>query len=170
VPDWFGSTKNEKRALLKASDGSSSVSDLKVHIVFATKRRGAVLTAPMVERFKQLAAQVVEEKGLGKLLAANCESDHAHLAVWIPVNVAPSDAMGHIKSFTSRHLRKEFPVLVEHHAGALWQRGGFVGSIGNGGDLSAVLKYIANQDVPGAIQSAQEDASDLSEDSEQGDE
>ena len=165
VPEWFDSkAKNARRDLLKASDGSSSVSDLKVHIVFATKRRGKVLTAPMVERIKTLVAEVVEAKKLGRLLAVNAEADHVHIALWLPVNVAASDAMGQIKSFTSRLLRKEFPALLEHHTDALWQRGGFCGGIGNGGDLSAVLNYIANQDAPQALQGDQEATLDDKED------
>lgn len=150
VPDWFDSkAANAKRELFKSSDGSSSVSDLKVHIVFATKRRGQVLTTDMVDRLKPLVAEVVEAKGLGKLLAVNGEADHVHIALWLPVSVAASEAAGLIKSYTARFLRREFPELRGHDEDALWQRGCFVGAIGNGGDLGAVLDYIANQDSPG---------------------
>lgn len=157
VPDWFEShAKNERRELLKASDGSSSVSDLKVHIVWATKRRGKVLTAPMVERLKVLADEVVKTKELGRLLAVNGEEDHVHIALWLPVTISGSEALGTIKAYTSRFLRREFPELREHDDEALWQRGGYVGAIGNGGDLSVVLKYIAEQQAPGATQGDQE--------------
>ena len=150
VPDWFDSqAQNKTRDLLKASDGSSSVSDLKIHLVWACKRRGRLLTAAMIERIKDLTAQVVDEKHLGRLLAVNGEADHIHVALWLPVNIAPSEAMGLIKSYTSRFLRREFPELKDHDDDALWQRGGFVGSIGNGGDMSAVINYIANQDAMG---------------------
>ena len=149
VPDWFDSkAANEARELLKAADGSSSVSDLKVHLVWATKRRGKLLTAAMVDRLKALVAEVVKAKCLGRLLAVNAEDDHVHVALWLPANLAGSEAMGHIKSYSSRFLRREFPKLKGHDEDALWQRGGFVGGIGNGGDLSTVLAYIANQDRP----------------------
>jgi putative transposase len=149
VPDWFDSkAANEARDLLKANDGSSSVSDLRIHLVWATKRRGKILTAAMVDRLKALVAEVVKSKRLGRLLACNGEADHVHVALWLPANLSGSEAMGVIKSYTSRFLRREFPELKGHDEDALWQRGGFVGSIGNGGDLSTVLAYIANQDSP----------------------
>ncbi|GEM_PF-1943104 len=146
VPEWFDSkATNTARDLLKAADGSSSVSDLKVHLVWATKRRGKLLTAPMVERLKALVAEVVKAKNLGRLLAVNGEDDHVHVALWLPANLAGSVAMGLIKSYTSRFLRREFPELRGHDEDSLWQRGGFVGGIGNGGDLSTVLRYINEQ-------------------------
>ena len=149
VPDWFDSqAKNAKRELLKASDGSSSVSELRVHLVWGTKRRGKILTAPMVERIKVLADEVVKAKNLGRLLAVNGESDHCHVALWLPANLAGSEAMGIIKGYVSRHLRREFPQLMVHDDEALWQRGGFVGSIGAAGHLEAVLTYIKSQDAP----------------------
>lgn len=149
VPDWFDAYEGRgKRDLLKASDGSSSVSELRVHLVWATKRRGKVLTAAMVERLKTLSAEVVEAKGLGRLLAVNCEADHVHVALHLPANLAGSEAAGIIKSYTARLLRREFPLLRAHDDEALWQRGCFVGSIGSGGDLSSVLRYIASQDAP----------------------
>ena len=165
VPDWFHSNaKNARKDLLKASGGSSSVSDLRVHLVWATKRRGKVLTAAMVDRLKTLTAEVVEAKGLGQLLAVNGEEDHCHLALHIHATVSGSDALGAIKAYTSRILRREFPELREHDGSALWQRGGYVGAIGHGGDLSAVLNYIANQDAPQALQEDQEAVFDDEED------
>lgn len=149
IPDWFDANDGRsKRDLVKSSDGSSSVSELRVHLVWATKRRGKLLTAAMVKRLKALSAEAVEAKGLGRLLAVNAEADHVHVALHLPANLAGSEAAGIIKSYTSRHLRREFPVLRAHDDEALWQRGCFVGSIGSGGDLSAVLHYIANQDAP----------------------
>ncbi|MNR94115.1 Transposase IS200 like protein [compost metagenome] len=148
IPDWFDSQDTRKRDLLKASDGSSSVSELRVHLVWCTKRRGKVLTAPMVERLKTLTAEVVEVKGLGRLLAVNAEEDHVHVALHLPANLSSSEAVGLIKAFTARMLRREFPELKAHHDESLWQRGFYAGAIGNGGDLSTVLAYIANQDAP----------------------
>lgn len=146
VPDWLDSKAvNAARDLLKASDGSSSVSDLKLHIVFCTKRRGKVLTGAMVDRFKALAAEVIAEKGLGKLLAANAEADHAHLALHLPVSVSASEAAGAIKAYTARLLRREYPELRAHDSESLWQRGFYAGAIGRGGDLSTVLAYINEQ-------------------------
>lgn len=166
VPDWFDSkAKNAPKDLLKASEGSSSVSDLKVHLVWAVKRRGRVLTAAMVERLKVLTAEVVEAKGLGRLLAVNGEEDHVHVALWLPVTISGSQALGTIKGYTSRFLRREFPELREHDGAALYQRGGYVGAIGSGGDLSAVLSYIGNQRSPGTAQEAQEGAFEGEEDS-----
>lgn len=164
IPDWFDSNaKNEKRPFLKASDGSSSVSELRVHLVWATKRRGKVLTVPMIDRLKVLTAEAVKEKGLGRLLAVNAEADHVHVALWLPANLAGSEAAGIIKSYTSRCLRREFPGLKGLHDEALWQRGCFVGSIGAAGHLEAVLSYIAEQSTPQASQADQDGAFPIGE-------
>lgn len=162
VPDWFDSkAKNQKRPFLKASDGSSSVSELRVHLVWATKRRGKALTAPMIDRLKVLMAEAVRDKGLGRLLAVNGESDHVHVALWLPANLAGSEAAGILKSYTSRILRREFPELKAHHDEALWQRGCFVGSIGAAGHLETVLRYINEQQtMPQTLQGDQEGAFD----------
>jgi putative transposase len=166
IPDWFDSQDARKRDLLKASDGSSSVSELRIHLVWCTKRRGKVLTAPMVERLKTLTAEVVEAKGLGRLLAVNAEEDHAHVALHLPANLSGSEAVGLIKAYTARMLRREFPELKAHHDESLWQRGFYAGAIGNGGDLGTVLAYIANQNAP---QDDQEDAPKSEEGEETGD-
>ena len=170
IPAWFDSkAANEKRPFLKASDGSSSVSELRVHLVWATKRRGAVLTAPMIDRLKTLTAEAVKEKALGRLLAVNGETDHVHVALWLPANLSGSEAAGMIKAYTSRHLRREFPELKAHHEEALWQRGCFVGSIGAAGHLEGVLSYIAQQNTPQASQADQEGALPLAEGEEASD-
>ncbi|MNY18642.1 Transposase IS200 like protein [compost metagenome] len=165
IPDWFDSQDIRKHDLLKASDGSSSVSELRVHLVWCTKRRGKVLTAPMVEQLKVLTAEAVEAKGLGRLLAVNAEEDHVHVALHLPANLSGSEAVGPIKAYTARMLRREFPALKDHHDESLWQRGFYAGAIGNGGDLSSVLAYIANQDAP---QDDQEDAPDSGRGNETG--
>lgn len=156
VPEWFDSSaKNPKRALLKASEGSSSVSEVRLHLVWACKRRGSWLTNLMVERLKNLVAEVVEERKLGKLLAVNVGGkdetrqdfigDHVHVAVWTFNTLSPSEVTGAIKAYVSRKLRQEFPELVAHNKGALFQRGFYASTIGSGGDLSTVLAYIEGQ-------------------------
>lgn len=82
---------------------------------------------------------------------------------WLPANLAGSEAAGIITSYTSRHLRKEFAELREHHDEALWQRGCFIGSIGAVGHLEAVLSYIAQQNTPQAVQDDQEGVFSLAE-------
>lgn len=148
IPDWFGADERKARKLMKASEGSSSVSDLRVHLVWATKYRGRILTAPMVERMKVLSEELIRERNLGELLAMNAEANHVHVVLWLPNRLSASEVVALLKAYLSRELRKEFPVLLNHNSESLWQRGFYAGAIGNGGDLSAVLEYVTNQNSP----------------------
>ena len=84
---------------------------LHYHLVMVTKYRRKCLTAPMLARFREIAAARCEGWG-GKLLEVKGEPDHVHLLVSLPPNLDLSRSVNNLKTTTSRLIHKEFAVLV----------------------------------------------------------
>jgi putative transposase len=69
--------------------------------------------------------------------------DHAHLFVSAPPDVSLAKAVQTVKSITARELFKRFPGLKKHlWGGALWERGYFVMSSGQGTTDEMIRLYI----------------------------
>src|SRR5688500_2133887 len=76
-------------------------------LVLVTRYQGRCITAPMPERFREIAAARCEGWG-GKLPEVNGEPDHIHLLVSLPPNLDLSSFVDNLKTTSSRLLRKEF--------------------------------------------------------------
>ena len=58
--------------------------------------------------------------------------DHVHVLVSLPLSISPNDAIGLLKSYTSRCLFIELPKLNKiNPIESLWSPGKFIGSIGH---------------------------------------
>ena len=121
---------------------------LHYHLVLVTKYRRRCITAPMLERFREIAQARCEGWG-GKLLEVNGEPDHVHLLVSLPPNLDLSNFVNNLKTTSSRLLRKEF---AEHLAPVyrkpvFWSRSYCIISCG-GAPLSIIRHYIEQQERP----------------------
>jgi putative transposase len=118
---------------------------LTYHLVIVTKYRRACLMGPMLERFKELAADRYAGWG-GKLLEANGELDHVHLLVSLPPNLDLSRFVNNLKTTTSRLLRRDLgKALAKHYRQpVLWSQSYCILSAG-GAPLSIIKQYIENQ-------------------------
>ena len=121
---------------------------LHYHLVLVTKYRRRCITAPMLERFREIAQARCEGWG-GKLLEVNGEPDHVHLLVSLPPNLDLSNFVNNLKTTSSRLLRKEF---AEHLAPVyrkpvFWSRSYCIISCG-GAPLSIIRQYIEQQERP----------------------
>jgi putative transposase len=121
---------------------------LHYHLVLVTEYRRRCLTAPMLDRLREIAAARCEGWG-GSLLEMNGEPDHAHLLVALPPNLDLSSFVNNLKTTTSRLVRKEF---AEHLAPVyrkpvLWSRSYCIVSCG-GAPLSIIKPYIEQQERP----------------------
>lgn len=81
----------------------------------------------------------------------NTHEDHIHLQMIIPPNIPVSDAVKHFKTFTSRHLKKEFHFIRNMYLekDGIWSVGYFSSTLGLNDQM--VKAYIENQekkDVP----------------------
>ena len=121
---------------------------LSYHFVFVTKYRRKCLTAPMLDRLREIVDSLCESWG-GKLLEMNGEADHLHLLLEMNPRAAPSVVANNFKTVTSRLLRKEFgdELAKAYKKPVLWSRTYFVASCG-GAPLSVIKKYIEQQQRP----------------------
>ena len=80
------------------------------------------------ERFKVLVAEKCDELEI-KILAIECNEDHAHIFLNCLPTQSPASVMNDIKGYTSRIIRQEFKELEKMPS--LWTRSYFVSTAGN---------------------------------------
>ena len=120
----------------------SSVWKCDYHIIWCTKYRRPVLTAPIQERLKQLVLQKQSEYDY-VVHAIEVMENHVHLVASVPPQELVSLVVGRIKGFCSRVLRDEFPEL-NTRLPCLWTRSKFVSSTG-GVTLEVLKRYVEHQ-------------------------
>lgn len=120
---------------------NTSVSLLRYHFVWCSKRRRKVLVGALGERLKELLRDKAEELGW-EIIALEVMPDHVHLFISVDPDMAPSQVVHRLKGHTSRILRKEFPHLIR--LPALWTRSYFVSTAGMVSSKT-VEQYIAAQ-------------------------
>jgi putative transposase len=118
---------------------------LSIHLVLVTKYRYRVISAPVLQRLKEIFASTCE-KWECELTEFNGESDHVHMLIDINPKVQISAFANNLKTVSSRLIRKDFP---EHCAKfyrkpVFWKIGYCVVSTG-GASLDVVKKYIQSQ-------------------------
>jgi putative transposase len=111
------------------------------HLVWTPKRRKHVLTGDIESRLREIIWEVCQEKKWA-IIALEIMSDHIHLFVNVPPNVAAHQVVKAIKGRSSRLLRQEFPQLLK--LPSLWTHSYFVSTAGNVSN-ETVRRYIENQ-------------------------
>jgi putative transposase len=118
---------------------------LSVHLVLVTKYRYNVISAPVLNRLKEIFAATCE-KWECELTEFNGEANHVHMLIDINPKVQISAFVNNLKTVSSRFIRQEFP---EHCAKfyrkpVFWKIGYCVVSTG-GATLDVVKRYIQSQ-------------------------
>jgi putative transposase len=111
------------------------------HIVFCPKYRKRILVGPVRVRLKDLFRQKIAALG-GEIGAMEVMADHVHLFVRMTPDYSPREIVRHIKGYSSRVIRAEFPHL--RWMPALWSPSYFLGSTGHVSS-SVVQEYIERQ-------------------------
>lgn len=119
----------------------TSVSLINYHFVWIPRRRRPVLKGPIEKRLRRLLHESARALDCG-IVALEIMPDHVHLFLNCPPNLAPDQIMYRIKGYTSRALRKEFPVL--RRMPSMWTRSYFLSTAGNVSS-ETVKRYIAEQ-------------------------
>jgi putative transposase len=118
-----------------------------VHLVFLTKYRRKVFTAPALDALERIFGSICTDFD-AKLEAFEGEHDHVHLLVTYPPKVAVARLVNSLKGVSSRRLRKEHPSLARQYwKGALWTPSYFAGSCG-GAPLTVIRAYVESQQRP----------------------
>ena len=89
---------------------SHTVHDIKVHLVWITKYRYAVLTKEVGIRTREIIRQVCDQKDI-KIISGVVSKDHVHLYISYPPKYSISDMVKWFKGRTSRKVQDEFPQL-----------------------------------------------------------
>jgi putative transposase len=120
--------------------------ELKVHLVWITKYRKAVMTGKIAERAREILRGVCQQNEV-EILAGHISKDHVHLLVSMPPYISVSKLVQYMKGYSSRKLLMEYRELNKQYWGQhLWARGYFAASSGNVTD-EVIMEYIKHQDL-----------------------
>jgi putative transposase len=120
-----------------------SVYDLKYHVVWVTKYRKPVLRGEIALRVRELIRQTCKTLDV-YILQGHVSSDHVHLLLSVPPNLAVSTLVQRLKGRSSRKLLEEFTELNRQYWGRhMWTRGYFAVTTGNITD-EIIRQYIAS--------------------------
>lgn len=121
--------------------GKHTVYYHRYHIVWITKYHYKVLTQVIKERIREIIAQVSEEMNI-RIVNGVISSDHLHILVSIPPNIAVSEFVQRVKGRTSRRIQQELPELEQRYWGQhFWGRGYFSTTSGHITD-AVINEYI----------------------------
>jgi putative transposase len=113
-------------------------------LVFVTKYRRGVLSAPAIADLRAIFAKVCSDFE-AVLVECDGEDDYVHLLVEYPPKVALSELVNSLKGVSSRRLREMRPeVTGRYYKGMLWSPSYFAASCG-GAPLSIIRQYIEQQ-------------------------
>jgi putative transposase len=119
-----------------------------VHLVFVTKYRREVFTAPILQEMRLIFAKICKDFE-ADLVEFDGEDDHVHLLVNYPPKVSVSALVNSLKGVSSRLIRqKNYPSIRRKlWGGSLWSPSYFAGSCG-GAPLAVIRQYIEQQQTP----------------------
>ena len=107
-----------------------TVTDLKLHFVWATKYRYEVLRGAIGQRARDVIREICEAREI-LIIKGVVSPDHVHLFASVPPHLAASQVMQWVKGRSSRKLQQEFGELRRKYWGQhLWARGYFCASSG----------------------------------------
>ncbi len=121
---------------------------LNYHLVMVTKYRRKCITAPMLGRLREIAAQRCKDWG-GELIEFNGEPDHVHILIELPPNLDLSKFVNNLKTTTSRLIRRDFAKQLSrvYRKPVFWSRSYCIISCG-GAPLSVIKQYVEHQAAP----------------------
>ena len=111
--------------------GTHSRFELEIHLVWCTKYRKPILRGDIAHRFRALAREIASELKV-EIIRGAVSSDHVHMLVSIPPQLAVSKLVQRLKGKSSYKLQREFDSLRKEYWGQrMWARGYFACSTGN---------------------------------------
>ena len=81
----------------------------------------------------------------------NTDEDHVHIQIEVPPNIALSDAVGKLKSASSRHLRTRFKFIRDIYIekDGIWSVGYFSSTVGlNEEQVRRYIEWQGRKDKP----------------------
>ena len=96
--------------------GAHTLFDCKYHLVWVTKYRYQVLRDAVGFRVREIAREVCARHNV-QILKSHVSTDHVHMHVSIPPNIAVSKFMQYLKGKSSHRLQNEFKHLKKRYWG-----------------------------------------------------
>ena len=126
--------------------GSHTKYDIKIHLVFVTKYRKAILKGDVARRVRQLIREICLANEV-QIIKGHVSKDHIHLLMSYPWRLSVAKLAQYIKGKTSRKLLQEYNEISKKFWGShIWARGYFAVSTGNVTD-ELIAEYIDKQDI-----------------------
>ena len=97
--------------------GSHTVHDIKYHFVWKTKYNYTILRGDIALRTRQVLMEICETRSL-RIVSGNVRSNHIHMMVSCPTDVAPSKIIQYLKGKSSYRLQREFKELQKRYWGS----------------------------------------------------
>ena len=113
---------------------------LLTHVIFSTKNRVPALAPDMCEEVEKYICGVAKNLGI-TTIAINSVADHAHMLVKIPASLSVADAVGKLKSNSSRFIHEEWRDQPRFD----WQAGYGAFSVARSG-VENLVRYIDHQE------------------------
>lgn len=128
--------------------GYRAVYDLNIHLVLVTKYRYKVINKAMLTRLEQIFVSTCQKWNC-TLSSFDGESDHVHLLIEYPPDVAISKLVNNLKTVSSRLIRRDYAERVSrfYQKPIFWTGAYFVASSG-GVTLEQLKAYVENQATP----------------------
>ena len=132
---------------MQYATGKHCVYYYRYHLVWSTKYRFKGLKGPLRLRVRDICRQVCAQNGV-EIIRGVLSSDHVHMFVSVPPQLAISDLMRLMKGRSSHKIQQEFPQIKKRYWGRyFWGRGYFSttnGAITEDIVLQYLERYIAN--------------------------
>ena len=124
--------------------GSHTIFSIHLHIVWVTKYRRKILRGDIANRVRDIIREECRKKKVD-ILKGHVSSNHVHVMVSIPPQVAVSRLVQQMKGKSAYLLLAEFSQIRKQFWGRhVWARGYFARSSGNLTD-ELIKAYIENQ-------------------------
>ena len=121
------------------------------HIVWGTKYRRKFLKPYVLTELRKILYATVKKYPTLWIEKLNTDEDHVHLQIEIPSNITVSDAVGKLKSASSRYLRSKFKFIREIYLekDGIWSVGDFSSTIGlNETQVKRYIEWQGKKDNP----------------------
>jgi putative transposase len=114
--------------------------------MFAVKYRKDMFLNEEYVTYMKIILSEIEKRYYITTETAGFDEDHVHLLVQAAPRYSPSKVIQILKSITAREMFREFPEIKKDlWGGEYWNDGGYIGTVGEGGNADIIRKYIKNQ-------------------------
>ena len=120
------------------------------HVVWGTKYRRKILKPYVLIELKKILYATVKKYPTLWIETLNTDEDHIHIQLEVPPNITLSDAVGKLKSYSSRYLRSKFKFIREIYIekDGIWSVGYFSSTIGlNEKQIKKYIEWQGKKDV-----------------------